>query len=219
MTAIDYSPLPVRPRRPRTPRSLAWRIVFSWWQMRRAVRQLCSLRPREAELLLWLTVSNLFFFASWTMKLLLVPRPAALSVFSPEIGGLFAGSILGRTLALYLAAAAIALVIRAAGGRGGWTETRIALFWTALVTAPFGFLAAVASVLVAWLGTHYAIFDAHWLRILPYWVGVVPFVWYLAQALSAAHGLRRPAAVFTWLCLATLVALLASLYLHARFGL
>lgn len=87
------------------------------------------------------------------------------------VGALF------RPLGLYMAAALAGLAARAAGGAGDWRETRVALFWSGLVAAPFGALAAALLAPVAPLAGE-AAGSALWAALF-------------APMLAQAHGFRR----------------------------
>ncbi|MFN3260955.1 MAG: hypothetical protein ACE37J_10385 [Pikeienuella sp.] len=102
-------------------------------------------------------------------------------------------------LALYLSAALIRLVCRVAGGRGGWRETRLALFWSGLVSGP------AAAVVIA-LGAAAAQPEAARLAAGLLWVGL------LSPMLAAAHGFRAGSVLLVFLGFAALSFALA------RFG-
>lgn len=217
MQAVDYSPLPVAPQRYRIDRtSVTHQILFAWFDMRRSTRRLITQRPSEEFLFLLLVLSNLAFFLSWTIKAVLVPRPESLGGLSTEVSALFLVAMLGRTVVFYAGAMFLGAFLRIMGGRGTWRNTRVALFWAAFVTAPFSVLAAIVSVTFAHLEKFYPIFGADWIALPPYWFGIIPFVWYLSHALTQAHGIRKAAPVFLYLSLATLAALLFTLYLRAN---
>lgn len=102
-------------------------------------------------------------------------------------------------LALYCSAALIRLACRAAGGRGGWRETRLALFWSGLVSGP---AAALALAFGAAAGQG----EAARLAAGLFWVGL------LSPMLAAAHGFRAGTVLLAFLALGALAFALA------RFG-
>lgn len=217
MTAIDHDPTFERPAAPRLDRStVTGRIIYSWFHMRRATRTLITERPHEARLLEWVLWTNLFFFASWALRAVLVPRPESLDLLSVEIGTLFVAVMLGRTAFLYFMAMFLGAFCRLIGGRGTWRNTRIAVFWADVVTIPFGVVAALCAVAFTNLAEYYTIFEADWIALPPYWFGIIPTVYFTAAGLAQAHGFAKTAPVFLYLSLGSLVALLLALYLHAN---
>lgn len=108
-------------------------------------------------------------------------------VLSPKIGGeeravWFATQIfVGLSfvpLSLYASAALIRLIARAFGGAGGWRETRVALFWSGLITGPAGVLIiALGAAAGAGPAAHSA-------------AGLIWALW-LAPMLAEAHGFRK----------------------------
>ncbi len=196
--------------------SVTARVIHAWFDMRRSVMWQIGRAPSEARLLAMLMGSNLAFFLSWTMKAVIVPNEAGVALFSLEIGALALIALFGRTAAMYLMAMVLGAVCRIFGGTGSWRDTRIAVFWGAFVTAPFGVAAALFSVLFTNLEVYYPIFGAPWIAMPPYWIGLLPFVWYIAKAVARVHGFRRTSPLFLGMTLATLVAVLGGMYFHAR---
>jgi hypothetical protein len=184
--------------------------------MAKSTRRLIVEKPSEARLLYLLLWSNLAFFLSWTLKAVIVPNEAGLSLVSVEIGLLFLVSIFVRTAALYLFAMVAGAVARILGGRGTWRNTRVAVFWGAFVTAPFGVIAALFSVLFVNLESSYPIFGAPWISQPPYYLGMIPFVWYISAGIAKAHGFKKTSPIFLALSVVSLVALLGGMYFHAR---
>lgn len=233
MTAIDTTlgplsataPLGVATRRPARrklidPDSLTHDIIYSWFYTRRAVRQLIVRGPAEATLFRILMLSNMAFLFSWTVKLLIVApgtgaRPFGLDFSALEVGALAIAAFYGRTALMYVLSMVLGALCRVLGGRGTWRNTRIAVFWGALVAAPFGVAAALVSALFAHLSLDYPIFSAHWIATAPYWAGLVPFLWFISVGLAQAHGFRRNGRVFLWMSLGALAALLFTLYFQA----
>lgn len=215
--AVNYSPLPdAAPQTMIDPRSMTYHVIYAWWHMRRSVRRLITLRPTETDLLFMVLMSNLFFFASWALRAVYVPRPESLDMLSVEIGVLFFAVMVGRTAFMYFMAMFLGTVMRLLGGRGTWRNTRIAVFWADAVTAPFGVLAALFTVAFSNLEVYYPIFGANWIALPPYWFGLIPVVWYTSVALAQAHGFSKTAPVFLYMSLGSLVAMLIAMYLRAN---
>lgn len=217
MQAVNYAPLPdVAPQRVIDHRSMTHHVIYAWWHMRRSTRSLITSRPDEQDLLFMVLMSNLFFFASWALRAVYVPRPESLDMLSVEIGVLFFAVMIGRTAFLYFMAMFLGATLRLLGGRGTWRNTRIAVFWADAVTAPFGVFAAVLTVGFSNLEVYYPIFGADWISLTPYWFGLIPVVWYTSVALAQAHGFSKTAPVFLYMSIGSLVAMLAAMYLRAN---
>jgi len=222
--AVDYTPLPPthrgtgrKPRRLGIGRdTLTHKVMFAWFDMPKSTRKLITSKPSEGYLLFLLLLTDMAFFLSWTLKAVVVPHEGGISLISMEIGLLFAVALIGRTAAMYFFAMVVGAVCRIFGGRGTWRNTRIAVFWGAFVTAPFGVAAALLSVLYTNLEVYYPIFGANWISMPPYWFGLVPFVWYISVAVAKAHGFRKVSPIFMSMSVVALVALIAGMYFHAR---
>ncbi|NOX39679.1 MAG: hypothetical protein GXP05_03945 [Alphaproteobacteria bacterium] len=224
MYAPDYTPLPGSNRAYPQPErrnklgeyTLTYQVLFAWFNMSASTRRLITEKPSEPYLLLLLLSTDLAFFMSWTLKAIVVPNLAGVSLISVEIGALFVLAMVGRTVGLYIFAMVLGALCRLCGGRGTWRNTRIAVFWGAFVTAPFGILAALILVLFTNLEASYPIFGADWISMPPYWLGVLPFVWYVSVAVARAQGFRKVSPLFLTMSVVSLVGLIAGMYFHAR---
>jgi len=196
--------------------SLSFRVMNAWYHMSKSTVNLVNRRPSEGYLLLVLFLSNMAFFLSWTMKAVIVPHNTGVNVISTEIGVLLVMSIVGRTIGMYFLAMLVGAIARLLGGRGTWRNTRIAVFWAALVAAPFGVMAAILSVLFTHLEFYYPIFAAPWISMPPYYMGVLPFVWYLSVGVARVHGFRKTSPIFLAMSVVSLVAIVGGMYFHAR---
>ncbi len=223
--SVEYNPLQVSAPRRRTHRNkrrfigrdtLTHRILLSWYNIKSVTRSLVVEKPSEGYLLSLLIASDLAFFFSWTLKAIIVPDASGLHLFSSEIGLLLIVALVGRTAAFYLFAMTLGAVCRLFGGRGTWRNTRIAVFWAALVAAPIGMFAAMMSVLFAYLTVHFPIFGASWINLPPYWMGFLPFIWFIAAGVGKVHGFRSTGPLFLALSFAALAALLGGMYFRAR---
>lgn len=221
MLAIEYSPLPDarrgRSRRRRLPKhTLTYNVLMAWFDMRKSTRKLVTERPSEAYLLLLLVLSDIAFFMSWTMKAVIVPHNTGVSLISVEIGVLFIVSFVARTAGMYVFAMVLGAICRLFGGRGTWRNTRIAVFWAALVTAPFGVMAALMSVAFTNLEVYFPIFGGAWISTPPYWLGLLPFVWYTSAGVAKVHGFRKVSPLFLSMSVVFLVGLIGGMYFRAR---
>lgn len=197
------------------PTTMSARVAEAWLDMPLSTRRLVSETPGEGRLLFYLILSDLVFFLSWTMKGVLAPTAAAAASMPVDMGAILLVGFLLRTAAMYVFAAAAFAVCRASGGRGSWRDTRAAVFWGALVSAPFGFLAALvavglASLEHAWPGLADPVFT-----MPPYYIGLVPFLWFIAAGLAAVHGMKRTGWIFLILSSGTVAISLLGVYLSA----
>ncbi|MBV1865006.1 MAG: hypothetical protein KUG74_11315, partial [Rhodobacteraceae bacterium] len=83
-----------------------------------------------------------------------------------------------------------------AGGAGTWKETRAGVFWGALVSAPFGLAAALISVGIGALSPSFPALQNDWIALPVYWLGLIPFVWYISAGVAEAHGFRMTSPTF-----------------------
>jgi len=192
------------------------RVLLAWYDMHASTRRLILEKPSEARMLFLLLWSDLAFFLSWTLKAVVVPNETGLSLISVEIGLLFLVAMVLRTAAMYVFAMVAGAIARLFGGRGTWRETRIAVFWGAFVSAPFGVIAALLSVAFANLEASFPIFGAAWISQPPYYLGLVPFVWFISAGIAKAHGFNKTSPIFLVLSVVSLVALVGGMYFHAR---
>ncbi len=111
-------------------------IAQSWARPRAVLRRHLALGRREDRALLFLMLGcALIFVAQWPV----LRRAALLDPSVPldaRIGGALAAWLLWAPLLAYGIAALTQGVARLFGGRGSWFSTRLALFWTILVTSP-----------------------------------------------------------------------------------
>jgi len=166
------------------PRGLVDGIARAWRAPRRAMAAEVAAGLSERRALLHLLLAcGLLFVASLPMA---VRSSAGLAVDEPVSAAvsahLFAWGALAPLLG-YALAAAVQLVARAFGGRGGFLGARAALFWSALAAAP----AALAVSVIGALGTVLAG------RVLPQlaWLAFPAFglwVWIFAASLAETQG-------------------------------
>ena len=210
----DYDS-PTEPEDDIGPATMSGRVWEAWLDMQASTRRLVSENPSEGRLLFYLILSDLVFFLSWTIKGVLAPTSAAAAVMPIQMGGILLVGFLIRTAAMYVLAAAAFAACRIAGGRGSWRDTRAAVFWGALVSAPFGLLAALVAVAMRH-GEHIwpAIAEPVY-AMPPYYIGLVPFLWFIAAGLAAVHGMARVGWIFLILSTGTVVLSILGVYLSA----
>jgi hypothetical protein len=137
-------------------------IAASYRGPRRVIRRLRAMGPREDRLLAVLMAGcALVFVAQWPR----LAREAHLTgqELNPILGGSLLAWLFIMPLVLYALAFLSWLVMRVLGGRGSGFDTRLALFWALLASAPLvllnGLMAGFAGpgpglslVGIAWLG-------------------------------------------------------------------
>lgn len=179
------------------------------WRAPRAALRAEIAGASEARLMFYALFGSALFTLATVAEQALNPAPGvpehgARLVVAQMVAGLFF-----RPLALYGAAAVLGLVCRAAGGRGGWRDTRVATFWSALVAAPAGVaLAAAGAALSGVGGAPQAVAAAGASAGSLVWAAL------LAPSLAEAHGFRSGWSVFAAMAgfalgVAALVALAA----------
>ncbi|MFO7857034.1 MAG: YIP1 family protein [Paracoccaceae bacterium] len=189
------------------------RILEAWRDMSASTRRLLAERPSEGRLLFFVILSDAIFFLSWTLKTLLAPTSAVAETMPFDVAALLLAAILFRTASLYVLAALAAAAATLCGGVGSWRDTRAAVFWGALVSAPFGLLAAGLAVVLNRAEASLPALADPLFALPPYYVGLVPFLWFVAAGIAAAHRFERIGWSFLTLSVAAVALSLAGVYL------
>lgn len=192
------------------------RVVDSWRDMAAATRRLIDEEPSEARLLFYVMFSDIIFFLSWTIKTVVAPTEAAAQKLPIQIGLWLVLALLARTTIMYLFAGFLKLLSQAFGGQGGWYETRVAVFWGALVAAPFGFLAAMITVGLSYVEGLAPVLQDPLVAMLPYYLGLLPFLWFISAGVAEAHKFTRVSTLFSFLSFGAIALTLVGIYLSAR---
>lgn len=226
MHAVNYTPVaghyrgggrPARNQHSRSWKSLTRKVIFAWVNMRLSTGQILAKKPSEEYVFGLLLMSNMVFFLSWTLKGVVVPGAnGGLHLFSIEIALLGLVSFVGRACLMYSFAALIGAACRIMGGTGSWRDTRVAVFWGALVATPFGVLAALMSVVITHLAVAFPIFTADWIYLPLYWLGMVPFLWFISAGVAKVHGFGRSLPLFIPMGTLALVGLITAMYFRAK---
>lgn len=176
---------------------LTQRVGDAWRDMRGSTRRLLREQPGEGRLLFYVLVSDMVFFISWSLKTLVAPASVTGGLLSPDhIGLLMIAALMLRTALMYVFSAGVFVVTRGTRGNASYRDTRAAVFWGAFVSAPFGLMAAVfACILASWEASFPAL--ANPLLQLPiYWLGLIPFVFYISAGVAEANNFRMTAPTF-----------------------
>ncbi len=192
------------------------RVVDSWRDTGAATRRLIDEEPSEARLLFYVMCSDIIFFLSWTIKTVVAPTQSAAEKLPIQIGLWLVLALLARTTTMYLFAGFLKLLSQPFGGKGGWYETRVAVFWGALIAAPFGFLAALITVSLSYVEDAAPFLQNPIVAMLPYYLGLLPFLWFIAAGVAEAQRFTRVSTLFSFLSLGAIALTLVGLYLSAR---
>ena len=183
-----------------------WRMLGAWADLRGSMRAELDRGPTEGRLLFYVMFAGLIWFLGRYALLAYGPLAPTLPAdqFVGRVAAEFVGAIFFRTLAFYALAALVGWIARAAGGSGGWRDSRAALFWAALVAAPVTLAATLLSILLT--GSPEQVVQAA--RML----GALAFAWTTAHCIAEAHGFAS-----IWRVLAA-VAILAGLFVAGLFA-
>lgn len=124
---------------------LFWRILRAHWDMKGATQAMLATRPGEERLVALILLASGVYFAGRVAALALTGTPE----LSGHVGAEFVSGVLLRTLVFYAMAGLTGLVARAFKGEASWRETRVAVFWAAVASAPVVAAATIASALLA----------------------------------------------------------------------
>lgn len=191
---------------------LGARFLGAWRDMRASLRRLLREKPGEARLILYVVASDMVFFLSWSLKTMVSPVEGIDPLISPDkVGLLMAGALMLRTAVMYLFSLLVFVVARLARGQGSWKETRAAVFWGALVSAPFGLAAALLSVGLGALSPSLPILRESWVALPVYWLGLIPFVWFISAGVAEAHRYKMTAPTFMVMSVLALILTVVAL--------
>ena len=192
------------------------RILDAWKDMRLSTRRLIAEEPSEARLFFYVLMSDLIFFISWSLKTVVSPTVVASTKLPTEIGLWLIVALACRSFAMYFFSILLGSFARVLGGTGTWRETRTAVFWGALASAPFGFLCAVVTVVLASMEPTFPVLGADWIALPPYWLSLIPFVWMISAGLAEAHGFKKVETVFAGMALLATLVLFVAIFFRAR---
>lgn len=177
--------------------SLGARVLDAWRDMRASTRRLLREKPGEGRLIFYVLASDMVFFISWTLKTMVAPASVAGSMISADkIPLLMIAALMLRTGLMYAFSGGVFLATKAFKGEADWKDTRTGVFWGAFVSAPFGLLAAVlASIMGIWEPTFPSLANPI-LQLPVYWLGLIPFVFYISAGVAEANNFRMTAPTF-----------------------
>ena len=192
------------------------RIYDAWVDMRSSSRRLIAENPNEGRLVFLILLSDLIFFLSWSIKTVVSPISSAADYIPAEIGLFLVGALMVRTPFMYLFSLVVFGIAKLFRGQGTWYETRVCVFWAALVSAPFSFIAALVTVGMNGLEDYVPVFQQEWISLPPYWLGLIPFVWLISEGISESHKFKNSSPVFIVMTLLSLICLIGVFYMKAN---
>jgi len=195
---------------------LAMRILDAWKNMRASTQRLIDENPSEGRLLFYILLSDMVFFLSWSLKAVVAPTLGAKDLLPAEIGLWLIVALFARTAVVYLFSVVLGSVMRIIGGTGSWKSTRAGVFWGSLVAAPFGFLFAVVTVAFASLETSFPFLKGEIISQAPYWLSLIPFVYFISAGVAQAHGFKQTFPVFAGMSITAMALWFFALYMRAN---
>lgn len=192
------------------------RIFDAWSDMRASTRRMIEEGPSEGRLLFFVLISDLIFFLSWAIKIVVAPTNAAVDALPKDAALLLVGALLLRTATIYVFAILVGLGLKAIGGKGTLKDTRIGIFWGAFVAAPFGMLAAFITYIMAKFETIMPFLANETISLMPLWIGLLPYVWFVSAGAAEAHQFKKVFPLFAALSIIIIVGYIAALFLRAQ---
>ncbi|MEL6793224.1 MAG: hypothetical protein AAFU55_00505 [Pseudomonadota bacterium] len=180
------------------------RILDAYSDMRWSTRSLIQARPSEARLLFLALLSDVIFFVARSMSMVVAPPQEVALALPAQVGLGVIVAFLIRTSLFYITAVLAKIVSIPFGGKGSWYETRCAVFWAALVSAPIEFFGALVTVGVVYARPHAAFLDTEWLVEAPYFIGPIAFGFFLSAGVAEAQGFRYTYRVMAVLAILTI---------------
>lgn len=169
-------------------RSYIDRILDAYADMRWSTRSIIQSAPSEGRLLFFALLSDVIFFVARSLSMVIAPPDGLVEALPAQFAlGLFVAFLL-RTSLFYVIAVIAVIVSRPFGGKGSWYDTRCAVFWAALVSAPVELFAAFVTVGVVQLGGQSG--PLAFLVEAPFFIGPIAFGFFLAAGIAEAQGFR-----------------------------
>jgi len=176
--------------------SVTVRLARSFFDMRTTTEELLSERPSEARLLMLVLLSDMIFTLSWALKTLIAPTEAATASMGSDVVLWLMVALMLRTTAIYVLALVVGLVVKAFGGKATLFETRVGVIWGVFVAAPIGLIIAEFSVIINQFDGNFALFQIQGVQMAPYWLGMVPFVWFVSKGAASANRIDNAVPIF-----------------------
>ena len=195
---------------------LAMRVLEAWRDMRASTRRLINENPSEGRLLFYILLSDMIFFLSWALKAVVAPTLSAKNMLPAEIGIWLIVALFARTAAVYLFSLVLGFAMRLFGGKGSWKSTRAGVFWGSFVAAPFGLFFALITVLFASMEPSFPILQDAFVSQAPYWMSLIPFVYFISAGVAEAHHTKQTFPVFAGMTFVAMALWFVALYMRAN---
>ena len=176
--------------------SIGRRLWLSFRDMRAATRDLIDERPSEARLLFLVLLSDVIFFLSWAIMLVVAPGSETRSQLPAEVALMLILIFLCRTAVLYIFSALVGIVCRMAGGQGSWRDTRTGVFWASLAASPIGVLGALIGGMVLHVADGTSMISGDTVLLVRFCVGFAVFVFFLSAGVAEAQRFKNTSPVF-----------------------
>ena len=176
--------------------SVTARVARSFFDMRTTTMELLAEKPSEARLLLFVLLSDMFFILSWSLKTLVSPTASAAQVMGTNLVLWLIVAMMLRTTAIYTLAILIGWGVKMFGGMATFNDTRTGVFWGVFVAAPVGLLVSELAVLINTFEGSVPFLRAESVQMLPYWLGLVPFIWFTAKGAASANNFKSTMPLF-----------------------
>ena len=166
------------------------RILDAYVDMRSSTRSFIETKPSEARLLFLALLSDVIFFLARSISMVVAPPVEIQASLPAYVSFGVVVAFLIRTSLFYVIAVLAKSASYPFGGRGSWYDTRCAVFWAALVSAPIEMIGAILTVVVVYLRPSVPMLDSEWLIETPYFIGPIAFGFFLAAGVAEAQGFR-----------------------------
>lgn len=176
--------------------SVTVRLARSFFDMRATTEELLSERPSEARLLMLVLLSDMIFTLSWALKTLVAPTEAATASMGSDVVLWLMVALMLRTTAIYALALVVGVVVKMFGGKATLFETRVGVIWGVFVAAPIGLIIAEFAVIINQFEGSSAFLQNQGVQMAPYWLGMVPFVWFVSKGAAAANRIDNAVPIF-----------------------
>ena len=176
--------------------SITARVTRSYVDMRTTTEELLSERPSEARLLMFVLISNMIFTLSWALKTLISPTAATTASMGVDVVIWLIVALMLRTTAIYALALVIGVVANLMGGKATIADTRAGVIWGIFVSAPIGLLIAMIGVFINEIESSVPLLQNSGIQMTPYWLGIIPFIWFVSKGVAAANRVENVAPIF-----------------------
>lgn len=165
------------------------RLLTAWMDLRVSMRSILDSEPGEGRILMFAMTHGVIVFAAYVLGVAAeaAPLPGDDMRLDAKVAAGFTAYIILRPLLLYAIAAGFRLALKGFGGTASWRESRAAVCWAAVVSAPVSFVLALPGIFALVPGSVVMALDA---------IAASFFVVALSYFITEANGLRRVWPVF-----------------------